>query len=593
MVLLYHLLQGTFRGGFLGVDLFFTFSGFLTTAVFLDEFAKKKRIDIIGFYRRRFYRILPPVLLTILLITPLALLIRRDFLAGIGTQIAAAVGFVTNYYEISLGGSYENQFVPHLLLHTWSLAVEFHIYIIWGLVLWGMSRLMKNKEQMRLSIFLLALLFLITTFSRMVIGAIGAINLSEIYYATDTHSFPFFIGALLASVTGLGQTTHIFKDLVKTWTLKGTLLVFSGGFLTLTSLMFLFKFDNKWTYWVGFLLASLATAAMILSARILHEKTSRKEPKIIEFLANISYGIYLFHWPLSIIFGELVGPGLKISLTILFSLIFASLSFYVIEPLLMGKQVVVLDVAITFKHVKKGLILSLSPLLLLTFSVLILAPKTGGLETDLMVNGLQQADNKMLQTRTLVDGKQATDYGILEGTLIIGDSVTLRATEGLIANVPEIVVDGEVSRNLGGAYDTLVSTIKNGSLPQHVIIAAGANPTANYVEQLDNIIAALPQGCRLVLVTPYDGREAGNASAIVNQIREYELSLAEQHDWITIADWYQVALDNPQIWQNTDYVHFGQNSAEIIEGQTLYGQMISGALAQSETQSVKRGGNAS
>ena len=149
LVLLYHYFQGVFPGGFIGVDIFFTFSGFLITSLLIDEFTRSRTIDIMGFLKRRFYRIVPPLVFMILVIMPFTLLIRRDFVAGIGTQIAAALGFVTNFYEMMSGGSYESQFVPHLLIHTWSLALEVHYYILWGLAAWGISKISKSVAQYR------------------------------------------------------------------------------------------------------------------------------------------------------------------------------------------------------------------------------------------------------------------------------------------------------------------------------------------------------------------------------------------------------------------------------------------------------------
>ena len=74
-------------------------------------------IDVIGFLRRRFYRIVPPLVFMVLVCTPFLLLVRTEFISGIKYQIAAALGFVTNYFEIVLGNSYENQFAPHVYLH--------------------------------------------------------------------------------------------------------------------------------------------------------------------------------------------------------------------------------------------------------------------------------------------------------------------------------------------------------------------------------------------------------------------------------------------------------------------------------------------
>ncbi|EPZ42604.1 hypothetical protein HMPREF1228_1066, partial [Streptococcus pyogenes GA41345] len=90
---------------------------------------KKESIDIIGFLKRRFYRIVPPLVLMILLTIPFTFLIKKDFIANIGSQITAVLGFTTNIYEILTGSSYESQFIPHLFVHTWSLAIEVHFYL--------------------------------------------------------------------------------------------------------------------------------------------------------------------------------------------------------------------------------------------------------------------------------------------------------------------------------------------------------------------------------------------------------------------------------------------------------------------------------
>ena len=66
LVLLYHFFQKAFPGGFIGVDIFFTFSGFLITALLIDEFARKQEIDYLAFLKRRFYRIVPPLVFMVL-----------------------------------------------------------------------------------------------------------------------------------------------------------------------------------------------------------------------------------------------------------------------------------------------------------------------------------------------------------------------------------------------------------------------------------------------------------------------------------------------------------------------------------------------
>ena len=157
LVLIYHFFPSVLPGGFIGVDVFFTFSGYLITALLIDEVSRTHRIDYLGFMRRRFYRIVPPLVLMVLICTPLALLVRNDFIAGIGRQITSVIGFVTNYYEILTGGNYENQFNQHIYLHTWSLAIEVHYYILWGALLWFLAKRVKHQNKFRSLVFMVSL----------------------------------------------------------------------------------------------------------------------------------------------------------------------------------------------------------------------------------------------------------------------------------------------------------------------------------------------------------------------------------------------------------------------------------------------------
>ena len=73
---------------------FFTFSGFLITALLIEEFSKNHEIDLIGFFRRRFYRIVPPVVLMVLVTMPFTFGSPRLYCFGIGGQIAGVLGFM-------------------------------------------------------------------------------------------------------------------------------------------------------------------------------------------------------------------------------------------------------------------------------------------------------------------------------------------------------------------------------------------------------------------------------------------------------------------------------------------------------------------
>ena len=585
LVLLYHYFQGVFPGGFIGVDIFFTFSGFLITALLIDEFAKKKEIDIQGFFKRRFYRIVPPLVFMILVVMPFTLLIRKDFVAGIGTQIAAALGFVTNFYEMLSGGSYESQFVPHILIHTWSLALEVHYYVLWGLAAWGLGKVAKSTARYRGLIALVSAGLFLVSFISMFAGALTTKNYSDIYFSSLTHIFPFFAGSILATLSGVGHVSSRFKMLEEKLALKQVLGIMGGSAAVLLLLSFLLKFDNLWTYLVGFLISTILACLMILAARMLHDKLPDvKEPSLINFIADTSYGVYLFHWPFYIIFTQLMSNGLAVLLTTLLSFIFAALSFYILEPTLAGRQPVIMGTKMDLSSLTRPIFYSMIPLTLITFFISVTAPKVGAFEESLIVNALNQADTKMQTTRSQVDQSKATDYNVADGITMIGDSVALRSSEQLQQILPGIELDTVVSRSLSTGLEVYKTDIANRVLKKQVVLALGTNSSGYSNELLDEYVSSLPKGHQLILVTPYDGRSEGGVLA---QQREYELELAKKYDYVFVADWHQTAIENPQIWEGTDYVHFGSNSESIIEGGTLYANTIKQAIDEANSGNVK------
>ena len=575
LVLLYHFFQKAFPGGFIGVDIFFTFSGFLITSLLIDEFAGNKGIDIKGFLRRRFYRIVPPLVLMILVVMPFTLLIRRDFVAGIGTQIAAAFGFMTNFYEILSGGNYESQFIPHLFVHTWSLALEMHYYILWGLATWYLAKKSKNVGQFRGVIFLVSSALFFISFLSMFVRGFFSSNFSVIYFSSFTHIFPFFVGSVLATVSGVSDLGAPFRKIEQALDLKKTFYLLGGSFVALLLLTFLLRFDNLLTYLFGFLLATVFSVVMILATRVLHEKTPHvDEPPIITFIADTSYGVYLFHWPFYIIFSQLMSNGLAVLLTTILSFAFAAGSFYLLEPTLAGKEPKVFGLKMNIKQITIPVFYSLIPFTLITLIIMMIAPKIGAFEENLLVNGLNQADNKMQITRTQVGHATASQYNVTKGTTVIGDSVALRASEWLKQAMPEAQVDAAVSRNLASGLEVYQTDISNKVLLENVVLALGANTVDNYESLLNQFIAKLPKGHRLILVTPYDGRTAHDGTSIAVKTRQYELELAKKYDYVFVADWYQVAIEHPEIWYGTDYVHFGSESTTITKGGELYAQTV-------------------
>jgi len=588
LVLLYHFFQPVFPGGFFGVDVFFTFSGFLITSLLLEEFGQKKEIDILGFFKRRFYRIFPPVVLMILVTMPFTFLVRKDYVAGIGGQIAGVIGFMTNFYEMLTGGTYESQFIPHLFVHNWSLAVEVHYYILWGLAVWFLSKRVKTGGQLRGIVFLLSSTSFIISFLSMFIGSFIVSSYSSIYFSSLTHVYPFFLGSVLATLVGVRQTTPLLKRLNQALDIKQASLIFAGGLGLLLILTFFVKFTSLFAYLLGFLLASLATVFMILATRILHEKTPTiEEPTVISFLADTSYAVYLFHWPFYIIFTQLMDNLPAVILTILLSYLFATLSFYVIEPMIAGKTSWLLQKAEEVPFIRQIFAGSFGVLALISVIIVMIAPQVGAFETDLIETGLKQAQAGLVRTKTMAEQAEASRYNIADGVSIIGDSVTLRAISGLQEVLPDAQTDGQVSRNTKHATAIMLNNSQNKALPKIVVVATGVNNPEDYKADIDSLVTNLPKGHQLVLLTPYEGDTTQETQPYVEQYASYAREVAQKYPYIELADWNQVAKDNPDIWKGTDQVHFGSDSAKQEEGAKLYAETIAAAIKALADKPVK------
>ena len=588
LVLLYHFFQTIFPGGFFGVDVFFTFSGFLITSLLLEEFGKKSQIDLLGFFKRRFYRIVPPVVLMVLVTMPFTLLVRQDYVAGISGQIAGVFGFMTNFYEMLTGGSYESQFIPHLFVHNWSLAVEVHYYILWGLAVWFLSKRSKSSSQLRGTVFLLSAGAFIISFFSMFIGSLMASSYSSVYFSSLTHVYPFFLGSILATVVGVRQTTDLVKQFDRMWDLRQNLLVFAAGLLVLLLLTFFVKFTYLFAYLFGFLLASLAAVVMIFAARVLHEKTPEiQEPRIITFLADTSYAVYLFHWPFYIIFSQLMSNLPAVILTVIFSYFFAILSFYIIEPLIAGKSNPFIRKISKLPHIKSISASSMGLLGVIALVITIVSPQVGAFETDLMVNGFKQAQTNIVQTKTLAEQAEASRLGISEGTSLIGDSVTLRANTALQEALPEANINAQVSRTTKQANDIMLLNSQNKALLKTVVIATGVNNPEGYKNDLDSIVSNLPKGHHLILVTPYEGDKSKDTYTSVEQYATYARELAEKTPYVSIADWNKVSKEHPEIWAGTDQVHFGNDNSKLEEGAKLYAETIAAAVKAAQELPVK------
>ncbi len=293
--LLYHLWPGVAPGGVVSIDVFFVLSAYLITTLGLRELDRRDgEIDVSGYTTRRLRRLVPVLFLTVGAVVLWAALEPPDLLdSWIGGSVASIFG-VMNWFLIAEGESYFSLFgTVSPLRHIWSLSIEMQFYAAAPVLLilvgrsrrWGRVLLLVGATIGALaSAWWMAHLF-----------DVGD-DPSRVYYGTDTRAQSLLVGVALAAAVALWGP-------VRTKTGRMLALVIAHiGIAGHIAMVALGAEGDTWLYeYGGFLLAALLGAAMVMGAL----QAGNRGPAfwIVEsaplvWLGKVSYGLYLYHWPI-------------------------------------------------------------------------------------------------------------------------------------------------------------------------------------------------------------------------------------------------------------------------------------------------------
>jgi peptidoglycan/LPS O-acetylase OafA/YrhL len=297
MVLAFHGGAGWMTGGYVGVSVFFTLSGFLITSVLLREHDRTGTISVRSFAARRARRLLPASFLCLVGVAVLARAGLLDGVADLRRDLIGSLLQVQNWVLLGSGESYTELLAarggqPSPLEHFWSLAIEEQVYWVWP---WAVLAVMALRPSRRTA----------SVVGVAVVGALAAPVFAwrwgpdAAYWATPARLGELLIGAVLAFAlarrpNALGAVDHAGPPALAAIVAAAVVLPADGG--------------PAYAGWLPVL--ALVTATLLAATQVPGATRSLLSVRPLVAVGTVSYGLYLYHWPVYVVLdAERTGLG--------------------------------------------------------------------------------------------------------------------------------------------------------------------------------------------------------------------------------------------------------------------------------------------
>lgn len=284
-------------GGFLGVSLFFTLSGYLIASLVLAEVERTDRVDLWGFWARRMRRLVPALLVTVVGVVALSRAITLP--DSTRAELLGGLGYVANWVQIASGRSYAELFqAPSAVTHLWSLAIEEQFYVVFPLLVWWLVR--RRPGALRRAFVLGGLLVVAVgvAWVRAVDDAVFA------YYATPARAPEIAVGVVLAGLWPMGAVAAWWRESPVAARRPRAAQLAAAGAAAIVVTAAAWRTTDLSDGWVGgggLALFAVVSGVLVLAASAPGPLTRALGCGPLAALGRISYGLYLYHWPVVVV----------------------------------------------------------------------------------------------------------------------------------------------------------------------------------------------------------------------------------------------------------------------------------------------------
>lgn len=628
-VMLYHWFPSTVKGGFLGVSLFLSLSGYLVTDSFLRTYKNTGKLQIGSFYLRRLQRLYPSLIFFLLVLTTWLLLVQPHALLNYRANFLSTLGGYNNWWQVTQNLSYfDLHGSVNPLTHMWTMGLEMQYYLVWPVIMLIIAKI--GKEQARFTTFFVSAIFALLSYISMIVLYALNFPVTRVYYGTDTRAFSFLLGAMLAGLLSSERLRRLSEYLSRKF-------LDSLALACLAIIIAMFWFvpgTSGFTYYFG--IFGFTVLSIILMTCIADRKTTfgllfSFRPLVA--LGKRSYALYLWQYAIMVLAQDLlkfvkISYGLSVFLQTVIVFILSEITYRFIEQNSSGLARFLLSPE-PYKGRKKsgsktGWIAAFVVFLFLLSSTTValiqaptgqagyakeLADRISGQQVTTGVKGglvevnigttlsLEEAIRLINPESPSITNTPPTpppapyhnDQAIavnekypeltmdevhtqmLKGLKItcVGDSLAASAQNELKVAMPHITVDGKVSRQFPDGIDILRELRDSGELEKNILFTLGTNGVLNdsMVNQLCTEFADYNLYFSTIIVPSAEVEDR------INSIFERTIP---QHSNAVLIDWYGFAKTKPDLFYQ-DATHPNP------EGAKVYAQFIAKNVADHQS----------